>query len=161
MICNQYNNKKIKLLAGFTAAELIVVIGIMLIFMSIGIPVFNGVREKEELTGAVRDLVVDIRYAQQLAITEQLYYGVKFISVNDDLDKYELFKYSSSTNPEVVQLKDLPEGIRFVSIDFSNSSVVFNPYGAADEQGSVTLSNSASNTSMVEVRPSGFVKIIQ
>lgn len=141
--------------------ELIIVVGIMIILISISISVFNGVWEKEKLSSVVRDIVTDIRYAQQLAITEQIYYGVRFISIQNGQDKYELFKYSSSTVSEIIQSKNLPDGINFQSITFSNDLVFFNPYGAANEQGFVVLTSNASNTSTIEVEPSGFVKILE
>lgn len=155
-----FYNKSNKISSGFTITELIVVIGIMLIIFSIGIPIFSGLQRKEKLSGGVRNLVTDIRYAQQLAITEQLYNGIKFIPVSDGQDEYELFRYSSSTNMVIIKSKKLPVGIKFKSINFDNDAVVFNPYGASNEYGFVVLGNSDSS-STIEVRPSGFVKIIK
>ena len=42
---------------------------------------------------------------------------------------------------------------------FSGDEVVFNPYGAVKEMGSVSLINIEQKVKIIEVRPSGFVKI--
>ena len=56
--------------------------------------------------------------------------------------------------------KSLSEGVIFYQIiGFSDEEVVFNPYGAVKEMGSVSLINIEEKIKIIEVRPSGFVKI--
>ena len=52
------------------------------------------------------------------------------------------------------------KGVNFYQIiGFSDEKVVFNPYGAVKEMGSVSLINIEQKIKIIEVRPSGFVKI--
>ena len=141
----------------FTLIELLVVISIIGILVLIGIPAFRRFQPSIQLSGAVRELVSDLRYSGQLAITEQVNHGIHFFS---DPDKYQIIRYGEVE--EVLEEKNLPEKVSFQEISgFTDEEVIFNPYGAAKESGSITLINTANTTTTIEVRPSGFVKIVK
>lgn len=139
---------------GFTLAEFLIVICIIGIISLIGIPAFRAYQPSLQLSGAVRDLVTDLRYAQQLAVTEQITYGIRF---STSTNQYQIIKIG--TTEEILETKDLPEKVSFQEISFTDGKVKFNPYGAVKEAGSVTLINVKNVTTTIEVRPSGFVKI--
>jgi len=103
----------------------------------------------------VRDLATDLRYAQQQSVTEQVNYGIHFSSTTNE---YQIIRYGTTT--ENVLEKSLSEGVDFHQITgFNGDEVVFNPYGAVKEMGSVSLINIEEKIKIIEVRPSGFVKI--
>jgi len=143
---------------GFTLTELLTVIGIMAILLLIGIPVFRAYRPSLQLSGSVRELITDLRYAQQLAVTEQVDYGIRFFIAED---KYQIIKHVAEE--ELLEEKKLPSQVSFHQTeDLTDDRVLFNPYGAVkDEAGTITLINTRNDIATIDIRPSGFVKIIQ
>ena len=139
----------------FTLIELLVVISIIGIITGISWATFKALQPSLQLASVVRDLVTDLRYAQQLAVTEQVNHGIHFSSTTDE---YQIIKYGTTT--QTLLEKSLPQEISFHQITgFINDEVIFNPYGAVKEIGTISLINSKAETKTIEVRPSGFVKI--
>lgn len=152
---NQESRMKNQKLKGFTLFEFLVIMAIIGIIVSVSWSALRTLQPSWRLDGAVRDLTTDLRYAQQQSVTEQVNYGVHFSSTTNG---YQMIRYGTTT--ENVLEKSLPEGVNFYQITgFSDEEVVFNPYGAAKEMGSVSLINIEQKIKIIEVRPSGFVKI--
>lgn len=140
---------------GLTLIELAVIISIIGILALFTIPSFRIFTPSLQLSGAARELTTDLRYAEQLSVTEQIEHGVKFYP---DANEYRLMKYGSVETE--LQIKTLPEKVTFQSVSgFTNNEVKFNPYGAAKETGFVILKNTNNSTTSIDVRPSGFIKI--
>jgi prepilin-type N-terminal cleavage/methylation domain-containing protein len=143
--------------SGFSLMELLIVMAILIIIAGIGLMVFQQIKLTMRLSGTVRQLITDLRYAQQLAITEQVTHGLQFSTTTPPgLDQYQLIRYGQPS--QVIFTKQLPQGIRFQSIGFTNQKVSFNPYGAAQQSGEIVLINTQNASSTIDVRPSGFVK---
>ncbi|MFA5747107.1 MAG: prepilin-type N-terminal cleavage/methylation domain-containing protein [Candidatus Paceibacterota bacterium] len=141
---------------GFSLIEISIVLLVLSIFAGIGYFGFYESQSTVRLAGISRDLVADLRYAQQLAVSQQIKYGVRFYS---DEKKYEVVQFA---DPEqTIKTVNLPEGIEFQQIDFTNSQVKFNIYGAATEAGNTVLKDQGSNIITIEIKPSGFVKTIK
>jgi len=144
------NSKK-----GFTLVECLVIFAIIATVTSISWSTFKLLQPSWRLQTAIRDLTGDIRSTQQMAVTEQIDHGIRFSSTTRE---YQIVRYSTTT--QVLFTKSLPNGIDFKEITgFSNQEAIFNPYGAAREPGNISLINSKGETKIIEVRPSGFVKI--
>lgn len=142
---------------GFTIIELSVVIGIVVLLFLISIPAFRAYQPSLQLSGVVRDLVTDLRYAGQLSVDEQVNHGIRFYVAEN---KYEILKIRDTV--EILETKLLPSEVSFQQISgLTNDQVIFNPYGAAQEAGTVIFLNSDNATSTVDIRPSGFVKVIK
>jgi len=141
----------------FTLVELLTVMLILGVLALIGIPAFKVYQPNLQLSGVVRELATDLRYAEQLAITEQVEHGIIFFP---GTGQYQLVRHG---NPdEVIESKNLPTEVSFQTITgLTNNEVIFNPYGAAKEAGLVTLVNTKNATSTIDIRPSGFIKIIK
>jgi len=139
----------------FTVTEILVVISIIGILSLISIPAFRTFAPSLELNGIARELVSNLRYSQQLSITEQVEHGIR---ISTTTREYQLLKYS---NPEeIIITKELPENLDFQNVSgFTNNEVRYNPYGAVREEGNIYLINNKGTTLVIEVRPSGFVKI--
>jgi len=140
---------------GMTLIEILIAISLIAILSSVSFKAFQGLRPSLKLSSATRDLITDIRYVQELAVTEQVLHGICFFTLED---KYQLIRYG--TDEEILQEKILPSGISFQEINgFSGNCVKFNPYGAVKKSGNIILINQKSETKTIEVRPSGFSKI--
>ncbi len=149
--------KKILFKKGFTLTEILIVIGIIVILAGISIPVFRTYQPTLQLSGAVRDLITDIRYVQQMAVTEQINHGI-FLYLDDN--QYQIIKYKELE--EVLFSKNLPETVSFYEIEgLIDNQIIFNPYGAIKESGNITLINTKQESKTIDIRPSGFVKIIK
>jgi len=141
---------------GMTVIEIVVVIIIIAILSSIGFEVFKNIEPSLELNGVTRDLITDIRYTQELAVAEQVIHGICFFSSED---KYQLKRYG--TVEEILAEKTLPNGISFQTINgFSGDCLKFNPYGSVKEAGNIIIINTKNETKNIEVKPSGFSKIV-
>lgn len=141
---------------GFTVIEIIIVIFIAGIIALLSLPAYRTYQPSAELSGTAQELIIDLRYAQQLAITEQINHGVRF---NSSTEAYQIIKYGASE--EVLKEKELPPRVMIEKVsNLNNDEAVFNPYGAAAEAGTITLINTNNATRTISVKASGFVKII-
>ena len=139
----------------FTLIETIIVIAIATIIAGSVYGVIISLQPSIKLKSVTRDLTTDLRYSQQQAVTEQINFGVTILS---ELKQYQIVKYGATT--EILLTKSLPVDIAFYEIiGFTNDEIIFNPYGAVLEMGTISLINSEQETKIIEIRPSGFVKI--
>jgi len=142
---------------GMTMIEMVVVFGVIGILTLATIPAFRAFQPNLELSSAARDLATDLRYAQQLAVTEQTKHGIYFSTTTNE---YQIIRFGAIE--EILKTKELPDKVSFQKVlGFTDYRVKFNPYGAAQESGNIVLINTKNSTTTVEVRPSGFVKIIK
>jgi len=140
---------------GFTLIEMLIIIGIIAVLVGIGIPVFKGFQPVLQLNGAVRDLVTDLRYAQQLAVTEQLEHCVRFFPEDRE---YKIIQCQNPGAEEILKTISFQEINSITVADFSDNEARYNPYGSVKKDGTVTLEVNGK-TKTIEVRPSGFVRI--
>lgn len=147
--------KKIKAYNAFTVIEMLAVVAIIGILSGTTIIALSSYQSTIDLNGVARDLITDLRYAQQLAVSEQTRYGIQLFESDN---KYQIIKYGESE--EVLKEKNLPSGISFQSITgLSEDKVKFNPYGSVEEEGDIILTNGKGDTKTIQIKPSGFVKI--
>lgn len=139
----------------FTILEILVVLAVAAIAVGTSWVSFKMLQPSIALRSAARTITVDLRYVQQLSVTEQVDYGIRFSSTTS---QYSLLRYATTSQEFLT--KSLPEGVAFQEITgFTDNEVVFNPYGAVREAGIISLVNTKQATQTIEVRPSGFVKI--
>ncbi|MFA4998571.1 MAG: hypothetical protein WC514_00910 [Candidatus Paceibacterota bacterium] len=139
----------------FTVAELLVSIFIIGVLSLIAIPAFRTFAPNLELSGTARELASNLRYCQQMSVTEQVEYGIR---ISTTTREYQLIKYGSPE--EIIETKELSEKLDFYEVSgFADNEIKYNPYGSVKEEGSVSLINNKGVILIIEVSPSGFVKI--
>ncbi|MCK5044475.1 prepilin-type N-terminal cleavage/methylation domain-containing protein [Candidatus Parcubacteria bacterium] len=140
---------------GFSLIEILIVVAMVTIIAGISFVSFKNIQPILELKGMTSELTNDLRYAQQLAVTEQIDHGIHIFPIEG---KYQIIKYGSVQ--EILKEKLLPDKIDFSEVNgFTNNEAKFNAYGAAKEQGTIIiLSVEDNSTTRIEVSPSGFVK---
>jgi prepilin-type N-terminal cleavage/methylation domain-containing protein len=139
---------------GFTLIEILIAISFISIVFLIGLYALNELTPGLQLSGSAREFATDLRFIQQSAITEQSDYCIKMFY---DLKKYQIIKCNES---QIISEKLFPNHVlTFSSTVFSGDKIEFNPYGAAKEGGTITLTSISGKTKTIEVKASGFVKI--
>ena len=140
---------------GFTLVETLVVVAIGAIIASVVLAGLYVYQPYARLASVCRDLLSDIRYAQQLSVAGQGVFGVKFFVVEN---KYQLLKFTATSTSQIVE-KNLPQGVSFQNITgFLDNEVRFNSYGAVSYGGVVSLVNANGDIRGIDVGPSGFSK---
>lgn len=69
----------------FSIIEFLIIIGIVAILASFGIPALRNYQPNLALNGSVRELASDLRYAQQLTVAEQIEHSIIFYSMDKKL----------------------------------------------------------------------------
>lgn len=135
--------------------ELLVVISIIALLAASAIPYLKKYQPNLKLNAAARDLTTDLRYAQQLTITEQKVHQVIFDLIDN---KYQIQKTGAATT--TVKSVILETGITIKQItDLSGQTVVFNYYGGVGEAGKIILTNINNAESTINIKPSGYIQL--
>lgn len=142
---------------GFTLIEMMTVLFIIMILLIIGLPLLQQYSPTLKLKGEAKDLASDLRYAQQLTLTEQIVHLARFFP---NENKYQIIKAVAGQDDEIIKEVFLQTPIVFESITFTDNQVSFNASGTSSETGQVILTNQENNIT-VEVKPSGYIKVIE
>ena len=135
--------------------NIIVALGISVILLVVAMPNIRKFQKNIALNGAAREILGDLRTAQQLSITEQTQYAVTFSTSSRS---FSLIKKDTATS--TIHTKFLPSTIDFSSISNQLSQEVsFNSFGAATVSGQIILTNNNNSTSTIDIKPSGYVQI--
>ena len=141
---------------GFSAAEILVAIGIIALISLVSIPLLTNYQRTIKLKNEARLLATNLRLAQQLAITEQNIYQLKLFPL---AKSYQII---NSKTGQIIKTVDLDPEIAINEINiFTDDTVQFNPTGAVLETGFIVLINSKNQISTLDVKPSGYVEIIE
>lgn len=139
---------------GLTLAELLVAIGIIALAAAVSVPFYRVVSLNLNLNAASRDLASDLRYAQQLAVTTQINHRVVFDAAENS------YSIKNSSSGETVKSRAIKDPIIISSISgLADNTVTFNATGAVTSTGSITLANPNNREAVIEIKPSGYVKI--
>jgi hypothetical protein len=88
-----------------------------------------------EAKAAIRELVTDIRLAQQRAMGEGRKY---YISFNKHMQLYQI-SYTSHPTKVIVKQVFFPEGLTLLGTNFKKDTLSFNVMGAPSAGGTITL----------------------
>ena len=138
---------------GFTLTEILVVISIIGILSLGSILAFRTFQSTLRLSGAIQELVGDLRHAQQITVTEQKEYCLQLFLAEK---KYQLKKCDG----EIIKEKIFSVEIESVSASgFTNDEIRYNPYGAVKEAGTITIENIKNETKTILIKASGFISV--
>lgn len=146
--------KKLKTQKGFSLVELLVAMTIIVILASVIILYITNFLPQIRLTNGAREVVSALRKAQNLATTEQNIHSVRFAQGTNN---YSIIRITNGTET-ILETIQLPSKITILSLTFLNNEVKFEPSGAAQSQGTVTLSSIQDEKITIEVTLVGQVK---
>ncbi len=142
---------------GSTLMSFLVGLGIIALLSTISIPYIKQYQPNLELSSNAKIITTDLRYAQQLTIAEQVTHKIIFFI---DSNTYSIVKNSEPA--ETIKTVELSSGITFQEITgFTDDEVVFNYYGGVSQSGQIILINSNSKTKIINVKPSGYIQLMQ
>lgn len=135
--------------------DLLVAIGIIALLATIAIPYLKKYQPNLKLNAAARDLTTDLRYAQQLTITEQKVHQVVFDLVNN---KYNILKIDTATTTVKTVIFDSELSFKQIT-DLTDNQVIFNYYGGVSQAGKIILTNTNNVTATINIKPSGYIQL--
>ena len=142
---------------GHLLINVLVAFGVIVLLSTISIPYIKKYQPNLKLNAAGRDLTADLRYAQQLTITEQIAHTVNF---DIDNDSYIILKLGVATT--TIKSVSFDPDVNFSQITgLTGNKVVFNYYGGVSEAGQVILININNKTATINIKPSGYVQFKQ
>jgi len=134
--------------------DILVAAGIIALLSATSIPFIGRYQPTLKLSSAAKQLSGDLRYAQQLTITEQINHILRL----DLIQK----SYQITKEDGLIKSVQLENGISF-SASTTATSVEFNPYGAVtgSSTGQIVLQNDSGKTAVINVKPSGYIQLVQ
>ena len=137
--------------------DLVVVSGIFALLATISIPYLKKYQPNLKLNAAARALTTDLRYAQQLTVTEQKIHSVSF---GLGQNKYDILKIGTATT--TIKSVNLDPEISFKEITgLTDNQAVFNYYGGVSQAGQIILTNANNATATINLKPSGYVQLAE
>ncbi len=137
--------------------DVIIAFGIIALMSTLTIPYIKRYQPNLKLNAAARNLASDLRYAQQLTITEQKIHATSFDLANN---KYDILKIDSATTTVKTVFFD-PE-VSFKQITgLANNQAVFNFYGGVSQPGQIILTNINNIDAAINIKPSGYIQLTE
>lgn len=130
--------------AGYTLAEMMIVVSVIGILTAIAVPAFTGYLRHTRLDGCRNQLVSDIYYARSLAIAQRKTFAIRFTD-----SQYQIV---DTTNGSVVRTTNAAPGVTFAASANPN----FYAWGLSDAS-NITVSSGVGGTRTVDVLPTGSV----
>lgn len=137
--------------------NILVGIGIFALLSALSLPYLRNYQIGMKLDGVAKNLTGDLRLAQQLTITEQ---ATHIIDMDTAGNSYALLRLGPATT--TVKTVVLPSDITFDEISPAlEEKVVFNSYGGVSQSGQIVLKNQEEKTSIINIKPSGYIELAQ
>ncbi len=141
---------------GFSIIELLTILGIIGIISLITIPLFINYQKTSKLKNEARLLATNLRLTQQLAITEQ---NVYYLKLSPASNKYQII---NSKTESIIKEVNLNTEVSIETITgFTDDKIQFTATGGVIEIGSIVLTNTVNEISTLQIKPSGYVEIIE
>ena len=139
---------------GFTLFEFLVTFGILALLITVAAASLRAAGPSLAMRASARMLASDLRYTSELSSSTQIAHALR---INPISSSYTIVRLS---DPEIV-VKEvrLNEAIRMSEITIPSGSVIFNTLGATSTPGTIRLTHSNGATNIIDVRPSGYVRI--
>jgi len=137
--------------AGFSVAEMLVCIQVMIIAVLTALPVMNQVLRTYRLHGAAHEIATDLQAVRLGAVMENHHYrflvvDTHTIKLHDDTNGNDTIDIG-----ETVMTRNIQTDNPGVQINTGSSNVTFVPNGTASTYGTITVSNESVSTETAQV----------
>ena len=139
---------------GFTLTELLVVIAAITIMCGVSLVFLSAYSPYAKLKGEGNQIVTEILKTQNLSLTDQEIYKIKF---NKTDNNYSIFRKIDDDHDTLIENVNLISGISFVSNDIE---IRFNASGTPSTGAEITIQNRKNEQLTIQITQTGFVKII-
>lgn len=145
--------------AGFTLVELLITITLGITLATVGFTNYQGFKARKDVELTTAEVASAIENVRQRSITQEdgSAWGIRFNSVADGQDSYEVFKGTTYTTSSVVSLSPLrgaiefsdPSGGSFIDVVFlpitgrvsSSETISISRTTGTNDVGSITISD--------------------
>lgn len=149
----------LKIQNSFTLTETLIVVAIIGILSLISFPVLRNFQPTLQLNGIVRELVSNLRLTQQLAVSEQIEYCFVLPNNFPSNRAYQIIQCGESQSFKQGLIPEEIIGLTIIP-SLSNNEVRYNSYGSVKESAQITIENVQNKTKTINIRPSGFIRVI-
>ncbi len=138
---------------GFSLFEVVTILAVIAILGIMAYPAYLQIGPSIHLNSSIKQLAGDLRQAQQLAVEQQINHSAVFnleansYTINND-DSGQVIISRVLTNLTIQEITGL-----------TNNTLTFTVTGGVLESGSLTLENVKGQVKILEIKPSGYVKI--
>lgn len=134
---------------GLTILELLTVMLIISIASAVAVPAVNAALERAAGNAALRELVTDLRYAQQMALSDGSNY---YITFNKSMQTYTI-SVAGQFDQEIIKQVTLPDGIKLLGTNFANNKLYYTDLGSPSAGGRIELSDRKGKVIKITVLP--------
>lgn len=149
---------------GISLIEIVVIVAVITILVAGAIPAWRRYAPRLKLRQEADKIVDELKLSQQRTVSEQISYAVLFYT---DTDSYEVVRFNPDPEspgeyiPETLSVKTLDPEIDLVQLyDFSSPQVRFTAAGGVLDIGQIELANAHGDIRTLDIRPSGFIEIL-
>lgn len=127
--------KPFKNTRGFTTAELLIAMAVLIILAAFAIPYFIGNMPRHRLNGAARQVVSGLRWCRMQSVSSNHLHTMSFLGN----DTYKIVDITTDTLKKQVNIQDEYPDVTLAS----NANPTFTGRGTASPAASITLTNSS------------------
>jgi len=136
--------------------DLVVTVGIVVLLSTLAIPYIRRYQPNLKLHSTARNLASDLRYAQQLSVTQQKVHVIYFDIANE---RYLLQRLETAATTTVKTVNFDPEVDYQQVTGLDDNYVYYNFYGGVSQAGQIILKNDNDQTSIINIKSSGYVEL--
>ncbi len=136
---------------GFTLIEIIVIVALIALLSAVILPDFKSSLMDHKLNIAARQMAQNMRLVQQKAMSEGVPWRIVFHSSSNN--------YKINQGIKLWKQVNLPDGVEFMYIGFSEKTLTFYPSGAAVPAGTVKLTNNNKSLYIIVSVATGRIRI--